>query len=125
MSGYADNSGLSTPGAVTFENSAGAIPTVYPESYERVTDQGEAIVVGHSFTTTGEFEFTAVQIDFPIGHAVPSVLRSYGSAHSQAAPSFGAYGLSGVPDAHPMELVPTSPVATLSSSWGRLKALYR
>ena len=66
-----------------------------------------------------------LKIDFPIGHAVPSVLRSYGPVPSRGSPSFGAFGLSGVPDAHPMELVPTAPVATVSSSWGRLKALYR
>ena len=123
--GYGDNSGLSLPGTVTFENPAGAMPTADPNAYDRVTDLGEAIVVGHSFQVAGEFEFTAVQIDFPIGHAVPSILRSYDTVHTQADPSFGAGALAGRPDAHPMELVPSAPVATVSSSWGRLKALYR
>jgi hypothetical protein len=122
---FANNTGLSAPGTVTFENPAGAMPTPYPESYDKVTDQGEAIVVGHSYHVTGEFEFTAVQIDFPIGHAVPSILRSYDSVHTNWDPSFSASGVSGSLDAHPMELVPTAPVANVSSSWGRVKALYR
>lgn len=124
-SGYADNSGPSTPGTVTFENPFGAMPTANALSYDRVTDLGEAIVVGHSFQVTGEFEFTAVQIDFPFGHSVPSFLRSYATVHSQSSPSFGAGGVAATSNVHPMEIVAIAPVATRSPTWGRLKALYR
>jgi hypothetical protein len=112
-------------GTLTFENGAGAVPTVQTYNYDSISDLAVAIIVSHQIPVNGDFEFTAIQIDFPAGHILPSAIRSFSPVQSNSAPSFSAGGRAISPDQHAIEMVSTIVTPALPTTWGRLKSIYR
>ena len=76
-------------GTVTFENLSGT-PPISTFSQNGLSNNGEVIKVLEQFDVVGDFEFTAIEVEFVITHPVPSTPRTYMPVSSTSAPSFGS-----------------------------------
>ncbi len=107
--GVPDGGSNFVTGTVTFENLAGT-PPVNTFSQDVLYDNGEQIVVHEDFDVVGDFEFTAVVVEFNVVHALPIIPRTYGSVFSASAPSFGSVAAgAGLSDQVIMQLVVACP----------------
>jgi hypothetical protein len=116
------SSSLQAPYVETFEDFAGTMP---PKSYE-LTDfsYGATVVeIMHDYLVIGDFEFTALQFKMVVNVPGASGPLTYSSVRSGSGSSFGTNG-AGDASATMMEIVDTA-VPTTTTTWGRLKTLYR
>lgn len=82
------SSSIPTP-TVTFENFQGAAMTnTYTLSY--VASAGQAIVVNLQYDVNAACSFSAVQISFPVTHALASTPRTYGPVQTFSSPAISA-----------------------------------
>lgn len=81
-------SNFATP-TITFENFAGVAPTP-GESLHYVSNNGEAVYSHNVYTVNGDFSFTALDVQFTVGHALSHTSRTYHPVDSSASPSFGS-----------------------------------
>jgi hypothetical protein len=110
--------------STTFENFAGVSVSPTP-NYALVVASNRSVEVWLTYATQGDFEFTAFRVDINVVQAPPAELRSFGDVISETSPSIDAGILDDSTDRVVMEIVDDAPVPSVSTSWGRIKLLYR
>ncbi|MBK7876612.1 MAG: hypothetical protein IPJ77_12845 [Planctomycetes bacterium] len=75
--------------SISFDDLTGPAPTS-TYSLNAVSNNGHAIVSENDFLVSGGCTFTALQVEFSVGHALAAQLRAYGAVNSYSAPSFGS-----------------------------------
>ena len=112
FTGVGDQTSNFSLGIVTFENLTGT-PPVSTFAQNGISDNGEAIKVREDFDVVGDFEFTAVTVEFVFANALPSTPRTYMPVGSVCVPSFfcGHSGPIGLPD---VTLMSIEDIATCS-----------
>ena len=89
FTGIGDAQSNFVTGIVTFENLSGT-PPVSTFSQNGLSNNGENIRVVEQFDVVGDFEFTAMEVEFVIAHPLPSTPRTYLPVNSTSALSFGS-----------------------------------
>ena len=103
------SSNVATP-SITFENFAGH-PPFLAQAQNSVSDDGQAVRSENTFTVLGDFSFTALRVEFTVGHSLAHLSRTYGPVSSSSYVSFGSvrnYTGPPPPDGIVMSIEPTS-----------------
>ena len=74
---------------VTFEGGNGSAPA-NTYSLCAVSDNGNAVLVDLQYNITGSYEFTAIRVEFTVGHALADIMRDYGPVTTFSYPAFTA-----------------------------------
>lgn len=75
--------------AVTFENLTGTPPTLtYELNY--VSDNGQVVKCWNDYTVSGNFSFTAMNVQFTVGQALVHQSRTYNPVDSNSSRAFGS-----------------------------------
>jgi hypothetical protein len=109
----ADQISHTDPHTVTFWNFQGTPPTE-TYSYVAISDAGLVVMANKMYSVSGDFEFTAFEIDITASPPLVAVPGTFSDVRSNWAPSFDGS----------MEIVDMA-VPAKNISWGRLKSLYR
>lgn len=106
---------------VTFENFRGIPPTL---GYHLAAANEFLVEAWYDYTTHGNFEFTAFVVEIPVDQPLPRVSRTYEDVSSWSSPSIAGSAPATSASYKPLEIVNDDTVPSVSSTWGRLKALY-
>jgi hypothetical protein len=83
------SSNVATP-SITFENLAGVPPSL-ASAHNLVSDDGQAVHSENQFTVSGDFSFTALEVQFTVGHSLADVSRTYNQVDSTIYFSFSCF----------------------------------
>ncbi|MFN0007581.1 MAG: hypothetical protein ACKVXR_06700 [Planctomycetota bacterium] len=101
------NSNVATP-SITFENLVGP-PPVLALAQNYVSDDGQSVFSLNVFTVPSDFSFTALMVQFTVGHSLAPMSRSYGPVDFGSFGSFHDWYGGGLPDLTVMSIEPISP----------------
>ena len=76
MSAVGDTSSITDTPTITWEGLVGSAPTL-DWDWNSVANAGNWVLARNHFIPVGDFEFTALQVEFSFTHAVPDALKTY------------------------------------------------
>lgn len=111
------------PFTFAFENPTGPPPTLQP--YTQAYANEVWVFVDLGFLVLDDFEFTALRVDITADQALAKIPRTYGDLRGSGFPPIAAFQDTTNPNLSIFEIVDDTSVPSVTSSWGRLKSLYR
>ena len=109
---------------MAFENFLGVAPT---ETYSLFTlsTNGGSVVAEKNYQVNGPFEFTAIQITFTASQQQTVGSQPFSAVCGYSVPGWGTAAPQSAQDVSLMEIVDMGATPAATTTWGRLKSLYR
>jgi len=111
------------PFTVTFENATATAPALQP--FTLVWACAAVVQFVADFQVLNDVEFTALRVDITQHEALAKLPRTYADLGSDSIPSIAGFHDTMSPTFPAFEIIDDTAVPSATTSWGRLKSLYR